>query len=142
VVLNRLLGALALAALLWTWGRVNQGWRSPLDVWRGVRAGHPFRRSDGVDSGHVHLSSVQRRRARRPVHRSPVPELPLVDDGEEPEAPAADVAARRAWVRARLERGDPERLRPADIDRIGAEMFDCSERTIRRDREAFERRTR
>jgi hypothetical protein len=45
------------------------------------------------------------------------------------------LAERRRWVRARLDPNDPLQLSPVEIDRQGADLFGCAERTIQRDRE-------
>jgi hypothetical protein len=60
------------------------------------------------------------------------------DDDEAPPL-AQQVMERRRWVRARLEPNDPLHLSPVEIDRQGADLFGCAERTIQRDRERITR---
>ena len=81
---------------------------------------------------------------RRPT--GPVPLEQLIDTGPDDEnggdavpSLSAQVHERRRWVRARLDPNDPLHLSPVEIDRRGAELFECAERTIQRDRERLTR---
>lgn len=57
-----------------------------------------------------------------------------VDDEDDTDAEFT-VEERQAWVRARMRSTDPLGLSAVQIDRQGAELFGCSERTIMRDRQ-------
>jgi hypothetical protein len=58
------------------------------------------------------------------------------DEAEQDDADAEfTIEERQAWVRARMRPTDPLGLTAVQIDRRGAELFGCSERTIMRDRQ-------
>jgi hypothetical protein len=125
-------------------GVANRGWTSPLDVIRRIR--HDMHQrwpedqtpDEDVSDDDV-VSDVGSRfvRAESLIGPRPIEEIIGDQDDRQGDDGAAPVPRRerREWVALRLRPDDPLKLPLTEIDRRGAALFGCSEKTIERDRQ-------
>lgn len=148
--MNLLLLTLLVAGVAYMIGVANHGLPSPLSAVRRIVHGADMStenpRSDDVhddDADTVDMSGPPERGDVLTVSREHVarqwgvrPELAHLGghDEQEEEMAAADMLARRVWVRAQMDAGKPAGW----INREGAKRFGCDEKTIRRDRRALD----
>ncbi len=146
------LGATAVIALaVYTWGCLNRGWTSPVDIgaytlcMAGVHRwcwhDQPSSEAEGADDRtpdpEVSAPAVQPGPLRPPVllarpleEPGPLPVQPAAAAGE-PADPTARLQyeTRVAWTRRQIDAG---LLTPSEIDQLGAEMFGVHPDSIRR----------
>jgi hypothetical protein len=136
-----------LALVIYTWGCVNRGWTSPADVIRQFRhdrqngwSDDPTPDTDMSDDDVVSdvgsgVGSLDRQiPARAMTGPRPIEDL-RAEQPDDDDPPPVSRGERREWVALRMRPDDALRLSPIEIDRKGAKLFGCSEKTIERDRQ-------